>query len=186
MRDTSARLKKTKDAIVGALFALLENNNYEEITILEIAGTCDITRRTIYRHFRTKEEMLQYSFTEYTERLSEYILLNDPKDFRELCVLYFSFWDENIDYLDKLRKAGILYKFGDSFEGLIHLMAGRIKHQNKMNEQQYKKYLEQYKFHFAYRTAGFWRVTELWSSEEKRRRPMEMADIMVEIAEGSV
>ena len=32
MRDTSARLKKTKEAIVEALFSLLENNRYKEIT----------------------------------------------------------------------------------------------------------------------------------------------------------
>ena len=170
MRDTSARLKKTKEAIVGALFALLENNNYGEITIQEIAGVCDITRRTIYRHFHTKEEMLQYSFTEYANRLSE---------------LYFSFWEENMEYLDKLRKAGILYKFGDSFEGLVHRMAGRIKHQNRMSVQEYQRYLEQYKFHFAYRTAGFWRVTELWSGEKKRQSAVEMAEIMVEIAGGN-
>ena len=185
MRDTSARLKKTKEAIVAALFALLENSNYEDITILEIAGACDITRRTIYRHFRTKEEILQYSFTEYANRLSEYIIQKEPKDFRWLCILYFSFWEEHIDYLDTLRNAGILYKFGDCFEGLVHLMGGRIKHQNRMTDQDYQRYLERYKFHFAYRTAGFWRVTELWSSEENRRGPMEMAEIMVEIAGGN-
>ena len=184
MRDTSARLKKTKEAIVGALFALLENNSYGEITIQEIAGVCDIARRTIYRHFHTKEEMLQYSFTEYTDRLAEYILQKKPKNFRELCVLYFSFWEENMEFLDRLRKADILYKFGDSFEELVHQMAGRIKHQNRMSVQEYQRYLEQYKFHFAYRTAGFWRVTELWSGEKKRQSAAEMAEIMVEIANG--
>ena len=134
--------------------------------------------------FRTKEEMLQDSFTEYTDRLAEYILQKKPKNFRELCVLYFSFWEENMEFLDRLRKADILYKFGDSFEELVHQMAGRIKHQNRMSVQEYQRYLEQYKFHFAYRTAGFWRVTELWSGEKKRQSAAEMAEIMVEIANG--
>lgn len=181
MRDTSARLKKTKEAIVEALFSLLENSRYEEITIQEIAGECNVTRRTIYRHFRTKDEMLQYSFREYTKRLSEYIETNAPEDFRGLCVLYFSFWEENMDYFNKLRKAEILYKFGDSFEQLVHLMAERIKHQNKVTEDQYREYLEKYKYHFAYRTAGFWKVTEIWSREKVRRSPDEMAEIMVGI-----
>ncbi len=185
MRDTSARLRKTKEAIVDALFSLLEKNDYTEITIQEIAGESKITRRTIYRHFRTKDEMLQYSFAEYVNRLSEYILRKEPKDFRGLCILYFTFWEENIAYLDKLRKAGILYKFGDSFEELVHLMARRIKHQRKMGDVEYGEYLEKYRFHFAYRTAGFWRVTELWSGETKRLSPEKMADTMVSIANGS-
>ena len=185
MRDTSARLQKTKEAIVDALFSLLEENDYGEITIQEIAAESNITRRTIYRHFRAKDEMLQYSFAEYVNRLSEYILRREPKDFRGLCNLYFSFWEENISYLDKLRKAGILYKFGDSFENLVHLMAGRIKHQRKMGDSEYREYLEKYRFHFAYRTAGFWRVTELWSGETKRLSPEKMADTMVSIANGS-
>lgn len=181
MRDTSARLRKTKEAIVEALFTLLENNGYDEITIQEIAGQCNITRRTIYRHFRTKDEMLQYRFAEYANQLSEYILWKNPKNFRGLCVAYFSFWEENIDYLNKLRKAGILYKFGDAFESLVHLMAGKVKHQQKMGDAEYAKYLEKYQFHFAYRTAGFWRVTELWSRETERRSPEQMAEIMVSV-----
>ena len=40
---------------------------------------------------------------------------------------------------------------------------------------------EKYKFHFAYRTAGFWHVTEVWSREEPRRSPEEMAKVMLEI-----
>ena len=76
MRDTSARIKKTKDSIAEALVSLIENNNYNEITIQEIASECNISRRTIYRHFKTKNEILSYSFRSCVLKLADYISLS--------------------------------------------------------------------------------------------------------------
>ncbi|MCR4749317.1 MAG: TetR/AcrR family transcriptional regulator [Lachnospiraceae bacterium] len=184
MRDTSRRLKRTKEEIVNALFLLLESNEYEEITIKEIAAGCNITRRTIYRHFKTKDEILHFSFEEYMEKLADHILDHKPERFRELCVLYFTFWEDNIEYLNRLRNAGILYRFGSEFENLVHLMAIRMDHKDQTKDKEYQMYLEKYRFHFAYRTAGFWKVTEIWSGEDDRKTPDQMADIMVEVAAG--
>lgn len=38
------------------------------------------------------------------------------------------------------------------------------------------------KYHFGYRTAGFWHVTEIWCNEKNRKTPDEMAVIMTEVA----
>ena len=182
MRDTSKRLEKTREKITDALFSLLENNSYEEITIREIAYEADLTRNTVYRHFNNKDEMLRYSFEKYIGLLSDHISSHDPQDYRELCLLYFAFWEEHIDYLLMLRRADILYKFGREFESLVHLMAGRIKHSDNMDDAKYQKYLQKYRYHFAYRTSGFWKVTEIWCNEDPRPSPQKMADIMSDIA----
>ena len=182
MRDTSRRIEKTKEKITQALFSLLESNSYEAITIREIAYEADLTRRTVYRHFDNKDEMLRYSFEKYIGLLSDHIASHDPTDYRELCLLYFSFWEDHIDYLLMLKRADILYKFGREFESLVHLMAGKIRHSDNTDDDSYRQYLEKYRYHFAYRTSGFWKVTEIWCCEDPRPTPREMADTMADIA----
>ena len=168
MRDTSARIRKTKDEIADALCSLLRTEQYDVITIQEIADSCSVTRRTLYRHFKSKDDILHHCFQGCAAQFADYIAARAPKDFREFCIVYFSFWDENMDMLTILNRSGIMYRFSSEFESLVKMMSSQ--------EQPEKN-----KFHFAYRTAGFWHVTEVWSREDPRRSPEEMADIMLEI-----
>ena len=180
MRDTSKRIQKTKDEIANALCSLLETEQYDVITIQEIADSCSVTRRTLYRHFKTKDEILHHCFKGCATQFSNYIAARAPKDFREFCSVYFSFWNENMNMLSILNKSGIMYRFASEFESLVLMMSSQIGQGDpKANAKQ--KENSKYKYHFAYRTAGFWHVTELWCQEEPRKSPEEMADIMMEI-----
>lgn len=185
MRDTSTRIKKTKDSIAEALVSLIEHNDYSEITIQEIAAICNISRRTVYRHFKTKDEILSYSFRSCVVKLADYISFQDTMDLHELCLTYFKFWEENIDRLIMMREAGVLFRFGNEFESLVHVIADRmIARTSKTSLSPYE--LRMYKYRFAFETAGFWQVTELWSQETPRRSAAEMAEIMVRIVENNM
>ncbi len=180
MRDTSARTKKTKDSIAEALVFLIENNRYNEITIQEIASICNISRRTIYRHFRTKDEILSYSFRSCVLKLADYISLQDTKDLRKLCLTYFRFWEENIDRLLMMNDAGVLFSFGSEFESLVSIIADRMIRRSASSPLSPSE-ISMFRYKFAFETAGFWQVTELWSQEKPRRSAEEMAEFMVGI-----
>ncbi len=149
MRDTSKRIRKTKDEIANALCSLLETNQYDVITIQEIADSCSVTRRTLYRHvitiqeiadscsvtrrtlyrhFKTKDEILHHCFKGCATQFSTYIAARAPKDYREFCVVYFSFWNENINMLTILNKSGIMYRFASEFESLVLMMSSQLGH----------------------------------------------------------
>ena len=85
-----------------------------------------------------------------------------------------------MNMLTILNKSGIMYRFASEFESLVMMMSSQIGHDSN-NQNAALKANSKYKYHFAYRTAGFWHVTELWSQEEPRKTPEEMADIMLEI-----
>ena len=180
MRDTSARIRKTKDAIAEALVSLIENNNYNAITIQEIAAICNISRRTIYRHFRTKDEILTYSFRSCVLKLADYISLEDTKDLRKLCLTYFKFWEENIDRLLMMNDAGVLFSFGSEFDSLVSTIADRMLSRSASRPLSPSE-ISLFRYRFAFETAGFWQVTELWSQESPRRSAEEMAEYMVRI-----
>ena len=184
MRDTSARMKQTKDSIAESLVSLIENNNYDEITIQEVASGCNISRRTIYRHFRTKDEILSYSFRSCLIKLADYISLQDTKDLHKLCLTYFKFWEENMDRLLMMNDAGVLFRFGSEFDSLVSVIADRMLSRASSAPLSPEE-ISMFRYKFAYETAGFWQITEIWSQEQPRRSAEEMAEIMVKIVENN-
>ena len=184
MRDTSTRMKQTKDSIAESLVSLIENNNYDEITIQEVASECNISRRTIYRHFRTKDEILSYSFRSCLIKLADYISLQDTKDLHKLCLTYFKFWEENMDRLLMMNDAGVLFSFGSEFDSLVSVIADRMLSRASSIPLSPEE-ISMFRYKFAYETAGFWQITEIWSQEQPRRSAEEMAEIMVKIVENN-
>lgn len=182
MRDTSARIQKTKDAISEALVFLIGNNSYEEITVQEIAAVCNISRRTIYRHFKTKDEILSYGFRSCVAKLADSISLREDNDIHKLCLAYFRFWEENMDRLQMMSDAGVLFSFGPEFDSLVNVMADRLLGSSSISGMTPSE-ISLFRYRFSYETAGFWQVTLLWSREEPRRSAEEMASIMVSIVE---
>ena len=184
MRDTSTRMKQTKDSIAESLVSLIENNNYDEITIQEVASGCNISRRTVYRHFRTKDEILSYSFRSCLIKLADYISLQDTKDLHKLCLTYFKFWEENMDRLLMMNDAGVLFSFGSEFDSLVSVIADRMLSRASSVPLSPEE-ISMFRYKFAYETAGFWQITEIWSQEQPRCSAEEMAEIMVKIVENN-
>ncbi|MBC1569748.1 TetR/AcrR family transcriptional regulator [Listeria sp. FSL L7-1425] len=52
------RVKKTKKAFNQALFSLLDQKPFHQITITDIVTEADVNRGTFYKHYRDKEELL--------------------------------------------------------------------------------------------------------------------------------
>ena len=50
---------RSRNQIIHALFDLMQEISYQEITIKEIAFKANVVRRTFYRHFATKEDVIR-------------------------------------------------------------------------------------------------------------------------------
>jgi AcrR family transcriptional regulator len=50
--------QQTRDLILDAVAVILRRANLEDVTVTEVARTAEITERTVYRHFATREELL--------------------------------------------------------------------------------------------------------------------------------
>ena len=55
----------TRHYIVTALFKLMNDYEYEKISIKDIAGKAGVGRATFYRYFKSKEEVIVYYFEHY-------------------------------------------------------------------------------------------------------------------------
>lgn len=55
------RVRRTRDAIHGALIALILEKGYDAVTVADIIGRADIGRSTFYTHYTDKQHVLNAS-----------------------------------------------------------------------------------------------------------------------------
>lgn len=52
---------QTRKRIIESLFELLAKKEYHDITISRIVDKAGLGRRTFYRYFKTKDEVIEYT-----------------------------------------------------------------------------------------------------------------------------
>ncbi|MEM8863438.1 MAG: TetR/AcrR family transcriptional regulator [Chloroflexota bacterium] len=68
-RKLDRRVVRTRKMLAAALLDLMQEKNFEEITITDIAERADMNRATFYLHYGTKEELLYKSLEERFDQL---------------------------------------------------------------------------------------------------------------------
>jgi AcrR family transcriptional regulator len=63
------RIRRTREALTGALLALVLEKRYGAITIQDLLDRADIGRSTFYAHYRGKDDLLLRSFERLLEML---------------------------------------------------------------------------------------------------------------------
>lgn len=67
----STRLSKTKDKIIKVAQALFAEMSIHKVTMNEIASAAEISRRTLYMHFKNKDEIYQRVVEAEVDRINE-------------------------------------------------------------------------------------------------------------------
>ena len=70
--------QKTRDTIVKVALELFAERGYQETTIAEIADAAEVSPRTIFAYFPSKEDILFYDMPEMLERLAQ-VLRDRPE-----------------------------------------------------------------------------------------------------------
>jgi AcrR family transcriptional regulator len=55
---TDRRVQRTRQALQGALIALIQEKGYEDLTVQDIIDRANVGRATFYAHFDSKEDLL--------------------------------------------------------------------------------------------------------------------------------
>ena len=62
------RITKTKAALTGSFFKMLEDKPLEDITVNELCDIAGVRRATFYKHFNDKNDFLMYLIKDVRER----------------------------------------------------------------------------------------------------------------------
>lgn len=123
-------MNKTKSEILKAAVILFSKNGYERTAMDEIASSAGIAKGTLYYHFNSKEDILNFA-------ISRGITLMEER----ACEIN----DLNINPLDKLRKIlkvqlTVLYENRELVKVILSQMWGQEQRQQELRER-IKKYI---------------------------------------------
>lgn len=70
-RKEDRRVRRTRDLVRGALFALIQEKGFEALSVQDIIDRANVGRATFYAHFDNKEDLLVSGFDELRASLKE-------------------------------------------------------------------------------------------------------------------
>lgn len=70
------RTRRTRQALKSAFIELILENSYDSVTILDVTNRADYNRGTFYKHFESKEALLNEIHDEFLQGIGEALI--DP------------------------------------------------------------------------------------------------------------
>ena len=173
---------QTRKLIIEALLELLKHKDYHDITIARMVDEAGLGRRTFYRYFKTKDEVMRYTTKLLMNDFAKNLILNQADTLESVTKSYFEFWENYIDVLLLLNKARLLYFIEDNLIALFSDVAIQVGHvPSGLNKTEVNELYNQYKYEFAFKFAGFWKMTIIWCTENPRKSPEEMSKLICEM-----
>lgn len=108
---------QSKQKMVQALLTLMNQYDYKEITVTQIAQEAQLSRKTFYRLFSDKDEILALFFEGLFQECFSQIKAQGAKHYWNVVQLFFDFWEERKDLLSLLQKNNLLQRvFEQSYQ----------------------------------------------------------------------
>lgn len=109
MNTTNGKIAAgSRRKMVRALLALMRQYDYREITVTQIAQEARLSRKTFYRRFSDKEEILALLFEGLFQECFMQIKAQEVRRYWDVVQLFFDFWEERKELLALLQKNRLL------------------------------------------------------------------------------
>ncbi len=105
---TNPLAMQSQKNICESMLELLKTTSFDDITITMLCQQAHLVRKTFYRNFETKEDvlicMLDYHLLEYLEELPSH-----THTLEDLSEHFLTFWQTKIEYLKPLQENALFY-----------------------------------------------------------------------------
>lgn len=174
------RIKRTKRNLKNSFLELMKEKPYHAITVTDIVNKAEYNRTTFYRHYETKDELVQelcddiindliYAFR-YPYRNASFI---NPAELKPSDVIIF-------DYIMKHKNFYSLWKHGDGIPGfqnqIIHTMIQLYK-----SDIHYQAFGGKDDYLIIYQAYGVWGLIINWINNDFQPSAEEMANELIKI-----
>lgn len=163
-REQSGRM------IEEALFELMREKDYKQITVSEIAARADVGRRTFYRLYKEKEEVLRSYINKLSREYSNSYLPLECYDINQIAREYFDFWYQYRDLLLLMHESGL--------DEMLYYEISRVSVEvikSRIEDEQLKEGQEM-RYFADYSTGGFILLLHRWIMEGMQEPPGQYAE----------
>jgi len=160
-RKSDQQVERSREWLCKSLLSLMKEKPYSEITILEIAQRADLNRRTFYRHFKSKDEILSYQVQQLADQYDKSLVRDYQLPTEEVARAFLTICQENREFCGLLRKHRLMPLFLDQLND-IFVEFHRKYHTESMSYQSKDE-----PYAIAFFVGGFWNIVNYWLSEEQ-------------------
>lgn len=164
---------RSKRVITQALLKLMEKYSYEEITVKEIIYETDVTRKTFYRNFDSKDDVLNSYISSLLSDYKNRILENPDCD---VIQVIFDECVKNKDFLQLLNKNHLLYLVLNELNKLIPVM-----HNESLDERNpFVRLFGEIKpdYLISFNVGAIWNIVCRWIENGMIEPPEEIAALL--------
>lgn len=170
---SDAQAKRTRSWIVSALLKLMDQYAFNEITISQIAGQAGIDRRTYYRHFKSKEDILTCYIQKIAQEYATLFLEQQKFDTRAIAISFFTICQKHRDDLFRLHNHKLMPLLLDEFDKLF-------LHFHNKNDVINPEDFQDKEYVIPFIAGGFWHMLQKWISDDMQKTAAELADILLQ------
>lgn len=167
---TDAQVIRSKQWMLDALITLMYKKPFTQITISEIARQSQLDRRTFYRHFKSKEDIIVYRIRQLSEHFEELRHRQTPLQTKDIALRFFKLCEGDKELLVLLHTHKLLPLLLDELNEIFP------EHHNRFHGETYAPYDENYAL--AYHIGGFWNVLLQWLADGMKKTPEELAETL--------
>ncbi len=99
---------QSKKMLMSGLIRLMETYDFSMITVTQICQEAELSRRTFYRLYNTREEILDEYISTLEEEFICMVADTAPRHYTEVAAIYFEFWKLHEIFLNLLKKNNML------------------------------------------------------------------------------
>jgi AcrR family transcriptional regulator len=172
--NEKAIAQRSKESINRALFVLMERGAYAEITVSEIAAQANLDRRTFYRHFKKKDDIISHYLKTAAKEYERTFSIDLTPSNYAIAEAFFASC-----YAQKAELALLLK------QNLAHLLLAEMSvifsaYQKKFASREELEHINR-EYMLAYHIGGFWNILCQWLADGCQKSPAEMAAVIEEI-----
>ncbi len=167
---------RSREWLHDALLDLMQERPFAEISIKEIAEKADLDRRTFYRHFKSKEDVLRYAVSKGVQDYHELHRTQKISGVRDIAHAFFCVCQKYRDFFLLLHRQNLNHLFLAELNQIFPDMHLRY---HSPEEQQTPYFNSSYRL--AYHIGGFWNIMNEWLKQGAKNSPEELTDIVMAV-----
>lgn len=162
--------EQSRQMIEEALFTLMKEKDYVQITVLEIVDRADVARRTFYRLYAHKEDVINYYLDRLCQEYQVKYTAMKSYDIRQIAAEYFSFWNQYREFLLLLHAHRLEYLL---FDRVSHVAIDVVKNRIYGRELKEDRDVD---YFVDYSSGGFLSLLYRWIRNGMKESPERYAE----------
>ena len=164
---------RSKKEITEALLSLMKTYPYNEITVKQILLESKISRKTFYRHFSCKEDVLIVAIDQMVEAYTRHIVMAGEYHILPVSNSMIDFCEVHKEMFILLREHKLFYLLLERWNRQLPLMHQKWIHEVSDEQQQVQIYL------IAFNIGAIWNMVAIWLEREMVDSPETLKELLV-------